>query len=165
MKTKTKISIYILLITFFILFIFKFNSFKYVNTNKIKGILKMTNAVETQIINEEELSSNIPQIHSEAAIMYEINTGNIIYEKNSDEILYPASTTKIMTAILAVENCNLDDLATVSENAVKSVPSGYTNAKLIPGETISIKDLLYGLMLNSANEAANVLAEHISRIS
>ena len=76
--------------------------------------------------------------------------------------MYPASTTKIMTAILSIENCNLDDITTVSENAVKSVPSGYTNAKLVIGEKISIRDLLYGLMLNSANEAANVLAEHIS---
>ena len=67
-----------------------------------------------------------------------------------------------MTAILALENCKLDEIATVSKNAVDLVPSGYTNAKLVPGEKMSIKDLLYGLMLNSANEAANVLGEHIS---
>ncbi len=76
--------------------------------------------------------------------------------------MYPASTTKIMTAILAIENCDLSEKAKVSKNAVYSVPSGYTIAKLVPGEEMSIEDLLYGLMLNSANEAANVLAEHIS---
>jgi D-alanyl-D-alanine carboxypeptidase (penicillin-binding protein 5/6) len=76
--------------------------------------------------------------------------------------MYPASTTKIMTAILAIENCKLTEKATVSQNAVDLVPSGYTNAKLVPGEKLTIKDLLYALMLNSANEAANVLAEHVS---
>ena len=91
-----------------------------------------------------------------------IKVGNILYEKNSNEKLYPASTTKIMTAILAIENCDLSEKATVSQEAVDSVPSGYTNAGLIPGETFTVKDLLYALMLASANEAANVLAEHIS---
>ena len=67
-----------------------------------------------------------------------------------------------MTAILALENCELDDMAIVSQNAVDLVPTGYTNAKLVPGEKMSVKDLLYALMLNSANEAANVLGEHIS---
>jgi D-alanyl-D-alanine carboxypeptidase len=76
--------------------------------------------------------------------------------------MYPASTTKIMTAILAIENCDLTEKATVSQNAVSLVPSGYTNAKLVPGEKLSVEDLLYALMLNSANEAANVLAEHVS---
>jgi D-alanyl-D-alanine carboxypeptidase (penicillin-binding protein 5/6) len=76
--------------------------------------------------------------------------------------MYPASTTKIMTAILAIENCELTEKATVSQNAVDLVPSGYTNAKLVPGEKMTVEDLLYALMLNSANEAANVLAEHVS---
>ena len=67
-----------------------------------------------------------------------------------------------MTAILTLENCKLDEMATVSKNALDLVPSGYTNAKLVAGEKMSIKDLLYGLMLNSANEAANVLGEHVS---
>ena len=103
-----------------------------------------------------------PEIASEAGFLMEVNSGNILYSKNSSEKLYPASTTKIMTAILALENCKLDDIATVSQNAVDLVPSGYTNAKLVPGEEMRIEDLLYGLMLNSANEAANVLGEHIS---
>ena len=76
--------------------------------------------------------------------------------------MYPASTTKIMTAILALEKCQLYDETTVSQKAVSSVPSGYTNARLVPGEKMTIENLLYGLMLNSANEAANVIAEHIS---
>lgn len=103
-----------------------------------------------------------PEIVSEAGFLMEVNSGNVLYSKNSTEKLYPASTTKIMTAILTLENCKLDDIATVSQNAVDLVPTGYTNAKLVPGEEMRIEDLLYGLMLNSANEAANVLGEHIS---
>lgn len=91
-----------------------------------------------------------------------VKHGNVLYSKNSSKIMYPASTTKIMTAILAIENCDLTEKATVSQNAVSLVPSGYTNAKLVPGEKLSVEDLLYALMLNSANEAANVLAEHVS---
>ena len=67
-----------------------------------------------------------------------------------------------MTAILAIENCNLDETTTVSQNAIDLVPNGYTNAGLVAGEEMTIEDLLYALMLASANEAANVLAEYIS---
>ena len=102
------------------------------------------------------------QIKAEAAILIEPESGKIIYSKNANQKMYPASTTKIMTAILSIENCNLDELATVSKNAINLVPSGYSNAKLVAGEKLTIKDLLYALMLNSANEAANVLAEHVS---
>lgn len=110
----------------------------------------------------KSFASSAPELNSEAAFLIESETGNILYEKNSTEKMYPASTTKILTAILAIENCDLDEIATVSSNAVALVPSGYTNARLVPGENISIKDLLYALMLNSANEAANVIAEHVS---
>lgn len=103
-----------------------------------------------------------PRVNSEAALLIDLNTRKVLFDKNSTERMYPASTTKIMTAILALENCDLHEMATVSKNAISMVPSGYTTAKLVAGEKMSIEDLLYGLMLNSANEAANVLAEHIS---
>ena len=99
---------------------------------------------------------------SEAAIIMERSTGKILYEKNAKAVLYPASTTKILTAIIAIENCNLSDKATASYSAIHSIPSGYTNANIQIGEELTIEDLLYALMLKSANEAANVLAEHIS---
>ncbi len=88
-------------------------------------------------------------------------TGEVLYGKNIDEKIYPASLTKLMTAILVVENCELDEIATVSENAVKSVPSGYTNANLQIGEELTIEDLLYVMLIPSANDAANVLAEYV----
>lgn len=100
-------------------------------------------------------------INSEAAILIDSSTGKIIYEKNSNQKMYPASTTKILTAIIALENCDLNDTATVSYNAVMSVPPGYSNAALQIGEELTIEQLLQLLLVHSANDAANVLAEHI----
>ena len=97
-----------------------------------------------------------------SCILIEANTGKILYEKNANDVRFPASTTKLMTAILTVENCNLDDIATVSHNAVYSIPYDYTHASLKEGEKLTIEQLLYALMVPSANDAAIVLAEHIS---
>ena len=100
-------------------------------------------------------------LNSKAAILVEVSTGRIIYEKNSTTQMYPASTTKIMTAILAIENCNLTDMVIVKESALSKIPSGYVTCNLQVGEEISVNDLLYALMVPSANDAAYVLAEHI----
>ena len=92
---------------------------------------------------KEDLAKLKSSVKSEAAIVIEATTGKIIYSKNANTIKYPASTTKILTAIIAIEECSLDDMALVSEYAVTSIPSGYTNANIQVGETLSIKDLLY----------------------
>lgn len=94
-------------------------------------------------------------------LLAETKTGKILYERNADERIYPASITKLMTAILVVENCELDETVTVSENAVTSVPSGYVNANLQVGEELTVEDLLYVMLIPSANDAANALAEHV----
>lgn len=107
-------------------------------------------------------STNDITTYSPACILIEASTGKILYEKNSNEIRYPASTTKIMTAILTVENCKLDDIATVSHDAIFSVPYGYAHASLKENEELTIEQLLNVLLIPSANDAANVLAEHIS---
>ena len=101
------------------------------------------------------------ETYSAADLIVESSTGKIIYEKNSREKRYPASTTKVMTALLTLEKCNLSDMATVSADAI-ILPSGYSNANLQAGEQISIENLLYALLVKSANEAATVLAEHIA---
>lgn len=100
-------------------------------------------------------------IKSKAAILVEVSTGRILYEKNSTQKMWPASTTKIMTAILTIEKCNLDDIVIVSESAISNIPSGYVTCDLQVGEEISVKDLLNALMIVSANDAAYVLAEHV----
>lgn len=89
------------------------------------------------------------------------NTEKILYSRNIYEKIYPASITKLMTALLTVENCELDDIVTISENAVHSVPSGYVNANLQVGEQLTVEDLLYVMLIPSANDAANALAEHV----
>ena len=102
-----------------------------------------------------------PNIASDSAILIEESTGKILYQKNAYEKLYPASTTKVMTAILTLENCDLNEIAKVSHNAIYSLPNGYVNANLQEDEEMSVKDLMYALMVKSANDAAIVLAEHI----
>lgn len=100
-------------------------------------------------------------VNAKASIIVEDNSGKIIYEENSHIQNYPASVTKILTAILTLENCELTDIVTVSKTAISNIPSGYVIAPLFVGEQISVEDLLYALMLKSANDAAYVLAEHV----
>lgn len=107
------------------------------------------------------VTTSAPTIFSDAAILIDSSTGQILYSKNADVQKYPASTTKILTAILAIENCNLNDIATASYNAVMAVPSGYSNAAIQIGEELKIEQLLELLLVHSANEAGYVLAEHV----
>ena len=104
---------------------------------------------------------NDENLYAESAIIIDSNTGMVLYKKNSDQKMYPASTTKIMTAILTIENCNLDDVVTVNYNAISSIPSGYSTAELITDEQLTIKQLLEVLLMHSANDAANVLGMHV----
>ena len=101
-------------------------------------------------------------IYSEAAILIDAQTGKILYDKDIYSRKYPASTTKILTAIIALEQCNLEDKATASHDAIFSIKSGYSIANIQEGESFTIRELLDVLMLQSANEAANIIAEHIS---
>lgn len=102
------------------------------------------------------------KIYSESAILMEQKTGKILYEKDCHARKYPASTTKILTAIIALENCDMNETATASEYAVTSVKSGYTKADIQVGETFTIEQLIDVMMLQSANEAATIIAEHIA---
>lgn len=103
-----------------------------------------------------------PAITAEAAILMEANTGTILYAKNIHEELYPASTTKILTCLLAVENASLDDTVTFSQTAVSSVPADGSSMGIDAGESLSLEECLYGIMVGSANEAANAVAEHVA---
>lgn len=107
--------------------------------------------------------NNNLNINAESAILIDGDTGKVLYEKSAYEKRAPASTTKIMTALLALEHCKTTDIATVTSEAITSVPSGYSTDLLKMGEELTIKDLLYALLLPSSNEAANVLAIHIAR--
>ena len=102
-----------------------------------------------------------PDITAQAAIVMEANTGTILYAKNIHEELYPASTTKIMTCLLAVENAGLSDIITFSDEAVFSVPKGGSNIGMDVGQSITLEQALYGIMVGSANEVANAVGEHV----
>lgn len=97
-----------------------------------------------------------------AALLMDNSTNKILYSKNPDEKMYPASTTKILTSILAIEHCNLNDIVSVAYEAISIVPSGYSIASLQAGEQLTVEQLIQLSMVQSANDAANVLAFHIS---
>jgi len=92
------------------------------------------------------------------AIAVDASTGRVLYGKKIDRQIYPASTTKVLTALLVLENLDLDQTVTVSRNAIVGESSIY----LEEGEIISVRDLLYGLMLKSGNDAAAALAEAVA---
>ena len=100
-----------------------------------------------------------PDISAEAAILIEIDSGEILYEKNANAPMYPASTTKIMTALLALEHLDLEDKITVPEDMG---PADGSAMYLLPGEVFTVRELLDGLLVKSANDAAVLLARTIS---
>jgi len=100
-----------------------------------------------------------PVVTAKSAIVIEATTGKVLFAKNADEIRYPASTTKIMTLITALEHGHLDDVVTASENAARTEGSSIW---LEPGEQLKMMDLLYGIMLVSGNDASVAVAEHIA---
>lgn len=102
-------------------------------------------------------------IAGESGIVIEVSTGTILYEKNMHDIHYPASITKIMTALLAIENCEMDEIVTVPPEAVYMEDKG-THIALDEGEQLTVEQCLYAVMLASANDAAYALAEHVGGI-
>ncbi len=107
-------------------------------------------------------AADVPQTASGAVILVDGKTGEVLYGKNENSKMYPASTTKIMVALLALENLELDEVLTVTNSALSLSIPGHTNMALQPQEQLSVRYLLYGLMLKSAGDAANVLGERIS---
>ena len=105
-----------------------------------------------------------PAIGAQSAILMDANTGVILYAKNIDEKLYPASTTKLMTCLLAVENCKLDEMIKFSHNAVFSIELGSSNIGIDEGQSMPLEECLYGILVASANEVANAVAEHVAEI-
>lgn len=104
-----------------------------------------------------------PDIVAESAIVMDLKTGAILYEKDATTLRYPASITKIMTCLVAMEHIdNLNDTLTVSEGAISSIPPDGSNIGLMAGEKIKVLDCLYAILLASANEGANAMAEYIA---
>lgn len=103
-----------------------------------------------------------PQILAHSAMLMEIKSGKEILSRNPDTIMYPASTTKIMTALLAAEYGSLDELVTIGEE-VNMIAWDSSRAYLQSGDRISLRELVYGMMLASGNDAAYAVAVHVAR--
>ncbi len=102
-----------------------------------------------------------PMIQAAGGIVMDMDTNAIIYGKNLDQVHYPASITKIMTTLLALEHCNLDDVITCGSE-VYDLEENSTHLGIQDGEKVTVRQALYGVMLESANDLANAVAVHVS---
>lgn len=103
-----------------------------------------------------------PDIAPEGACLMDADSGAVLYGKNMDKTYYPASITKIMTCLLAMENSSLDEMVEFSSNAVFGIDRGSSNVGMDVGQSITMEEAIYCIMLASANEVAAAVAEHIS---
>ena len=103
-----------------------------------------------------------PVIAAEGAALLNASTGKLLFSKNGDTKFYPASITKLMTALLVAENCNLDDTVTFSSTATTNLEAGAVSLNLVEGDKLTVRQCLYALLLKSANEVGNALAEHVA---
>ncbi|TAH68325.1 MAG: D-alanyl-D-alanine carboxypeptidase [Anaerolineaceae bacterium] len=103
-----------------------------------------------------------PTVYAEAAIVMEASTGLILYEKNMNETYYPASITKILSALLVIENSSPGEIITFSRDAIFNIERDSTHIAIDVGEQLTVQQCLYGILLESANEATYGAAEHIA---
>ena len=125
----------------------------------------LTSAVLTPPAAASEILDGM-DVAAKAALLIDPNTEEVLYEKNVHDRLYPASLTKVMTALLVLEeveagNLSMDQPITASAAAIQAVPAGSSTAGLEIGETLSLENMLYCLMVVSGNEVANILAEEV----
>ena len=136
---------------FFVLFIVTFSTITYANSNKIPPDTYQIAPVSSK-------NCSVPSINSKSAIVLDRSSKAILYSKNEKQTRKMASTTKIMTCIVVLENANLYDTVTISKKAARV---GGSKLGIKAGNKVTVCDLLYGLMLKSGNDAAIALAEHV----
>ena len=112
-------------------------------------------------VQAKEAWPEMPQVEAPSICVMEISTGTILYERNMDEQNYPASITKIMTALLALENSSLDEIVTFSPEAVYGNEGDTSHISRDVAEEMTMEECLYGMMLESANECAWAIGEHV----
>lgn len=105
-----------------------------------------------------------PQVYGNSAIVMDMNSGAVLYGKKVDDQHYPASITKLLTALVALENSKLDDEVYFSEDSVSFLEPGDASIGMTPGEILSMNDALYGMLLASANEVSYAIAESVGRL-
>lgn len=167
---KQKNILYKILIFTFLIFIVANSTIYATNASATLSNKPQNNSNSTNVdTTNDSISVDVPtdravfeNITAKSCILMDAQSGIILYNKSANEKSFPASTTKLVTALLALEKCNLNDRVQVSYYAVKSVPATYSISDLKPGETFTIKDLLYTLMVGSSNDSAFVLAQYIA---
>lgn len=131
----------------------------------ICAVFILSNTAVFADIYVEDESFDPPELGAESAILMDLKSGRVIYSKNPDEQLYPASTTKIMTGILALELGNLSDVVTASVAALAPITNEDSHMGILIGEELTMEQLINGMLVYSANDAANVIATHIAGTS
>ena len=102
-----------------------------------------------------------PKVYAKAAVIMDMDSGAILYAKNADEKLYPASITKLLTALVAVENSDFTDEVLFTDDSISFLQYDDAHIGMRPGEIINMKDALHALLLASANEVAYAIAENV----
>jgi D-alanyl-D-alanine carboxypeptidase len=120
------------------------------------------NDSENSSKNNSKWPKNSPKVYSQAAIVMEASTGAVLYSKNIHDTYYPASITKILTALIAIENSSLGETVKFSKNAIFDVDLDSSRIGIDVGEELTMEQSLYGILLESANEVSYAIAEHIS---
>ncbi|MCH5209868.1 MAG: D-alanyl-D-alanine carboxypeptidase [Oscillospiraceae bacterium] len=100
--------------------------------------------------------------HAESALLMDMGSGRVLYSKNLDKQVYPASVTKIMTGILALEMGNMSDTVTATYDALKTITLEDSAMGILVGEELTMEQLVNGMLIHSANDAANVIAVHLA---
>ena len=126
-------------------------------------IFSLCNVKNEITVNADETWPAYPNIFAEAGILLEASTGTILYDKNCKEQMYPASITKILTTMIALEEGNMSDMVEYSHYDVYSLELGAAHISRQEDELLSLKDTLYAVMLASANECANAAGAYIAR--
>lgn len=103
-----------------------------------------------------------PVVTAESAILMEVDTGTILYSKNIHQREYPASTTKILTTLIATEQCSLDEIVTFSHDAVFDTPRDSNHIAMDVGQELNMEQCLNAILIRSANEVSFAVAEHIT---
>lgn len=121
----------------------------------------VTNGCSTLDGTKPLLNHSFQVENATAAILYEVTTDTLLYTYNVDEQMYPSSLTKILTALIVIENSNLNDAVVVKQEVLNTVEIGAASAKLVADEVITVENLLYSMLVDSANDSAAVLADYV----
>lgn len=154
------------IITFIIIFTLFIGNFNTVYAQAINETEETPTESNEEVTTTPSYSSvwseNFPDINSSSGIIMDVETGSVLYGKNVDNIYYPASITKILTALLALEHSSMNEIVTFSHDAVFNVELNSSRIGIDVGEQLTMEECLYAILLASANEVSYAVAEHIA---